>query len=259
MYEKELKVMMEAALKAEEWILSVRAEGFSIEIKSDDSPVTKADKGADELIRKTIHEAFPDFGFLTEESRDDLGRLNKRDVIIVDPLDGTKGFVEGKDDFATLIALCHNHKIVVGVVNIPAQHRMYYAVRGHGAYRILPGKAPERIHVNDKSDGLRVLISRHFHNAKEDEAIKRHKAKFASVESMGAALKFCAIAEGEAELSYRYSGGTKEWDTAAPSIVLEEAGGIMRKPDGTEYRYNREDVYNRDGYLIANREENLLF
>jgi 3'(2'), 5'-bisphosphate nucleotidase len=75
---------------------------------------------------------------------------------------------------------------------------------------------------------------------------------------LGAALKFCAIAEGAADLSYRMSGGTKEWDVAAGDLILSEAGGVMRKPDGTSYAYNRADVYNREGYILANDEKNVL-
>jgi 3'(2'), 5'-bisphosphate nucleotidase len=76
---------------------------------------------------------------------------------------------------------------------------------------------------------------------------------------LGAALKFCAIAEGKAEISYRLSAGTKEWDIAAGTIILQEAGGLIQKPDGTEYSFNRDDVYNRQGYMLANRKENLLW
>jgi 3'(2'), 5'-bisphosphate nucleotidase len=75
---------------------------------------------------------------------------------------------------------------------------------------------------------------------------------------LGAALKFCAIAEGKAEISYRLSQGTKEWDIAAGTIILKEAGGLILKPDGSEYAFNREDVYNREGYMLMNRKENWL-
>lgn len=258
MYEKELEAMIEAALDAEEWIKKVYAEHFSVEIKSDDSPVTEADKGADRLIRKELHEKFPSYGLLTEESKDDLSRREKDFVFIVDPVDGTKDFVSRDDEFCTNIGLAYRGEAVVGVINIPMKNVLYYAIKGQGAYKKEKGKEPVRIHVSDKVDDLTVFVSRNFCNEKELASIENHHDRITKQIALGAALKFCYIAEGKGELSYRKSPNTKEWDIAAGDIILSEAGGIMVKPDGSHYRYNREDVYNREGYILANRKENIL-
>ncbi len=258
MYEKELLAMQKAALDAEGWILSVYQKDFEVEIKSDNSPVTEADKGADKLIRKELHEKFPHYAFLTEESTDDLSRRENDYVFIVDPVDGTKDFVSKDDEFTTNIALAYKGEIVAGVINIPCKNVMYYAIKGEGAYKLEKGKKPLRIHVSSKDDNLTCLVSRSFLNDSERALIEKNKDKITNVVPLGAAMKFCYIAEGLADISFRVSSNTKEWDIAAGDIILSEAGGIMRKPDGSVYTYNRIDVYNREGYTLANKESNLL-
>jgi 3'(2'), 5'-bisphosphate nucleotidase len=256
MYEKELQAMIKAAYDAEKVIKEIYAKPFSVEIKSDNSPVTAADKGADALIRKELSSSFPTYGLLTEESKDDKSRLEKENIFIVDPVDGTKEFVAHNGEFCTNIGLAHNHEVVAGVINVPMIDTIYYAIKGQGAYKMVKGREPVRIHVNNKDTNLTCLISKSFFNEKEDAMIKKHSDKIRLVTSLGAAMKFCAIAEGKAEVSYRMGSSTKEWDIAAGDIILSEAGGYMGKPDGTSYKYNRDDVYNREGYVLANKKEN---
>ncbi len=259
MLERELAAMQKAAKDAEKRIKEVYATSFAVEIKSDNSPVTAADKGADALIRKELHRSFPTYAFLTEESADTPARLNQDFVFIVDPLDGTKEFVARNGEFSTNIALSYRHEIVVGVINIPMQDVMYYAIKGQGAYKFESGQEPVRISVSNRvGDHLRVLASRSFFTAEEKALIDQHRSRFESVVGLGAALKFCAIAEGKAELSYRMGGATKEWDVAAGDLILSEAGGVMLKPDGSRYGYNRVDVYNHEGYILANDKKNIL-
>jgi 3'(2'), 5'-bisphosphate nucleotidase len=259
MFERELRAMQKAARDAETKIKEVYATAFAVEIKSDASPVTAADQGADALIREELHQSFPAYAFLTEESADTPSRLHNDHVFIVDPLDGTKEFVARNGEFTTNIALAYQHKIVVGVINVPLKDVLYYAIKGQGAYKLESGKKPVRIFVSKRiGDHLRVLTSRSFFTDQEKALIDKNKSHFESITPLGAALKFCAIAEGAADLSYRMSGGTKEWDVAAGDLILSEAGGVMRKPDGTSYAYNRADVYNREGYILANDEKNVL-
>jgi len=258
MYEKELKVALEAAAASAELIKKVYATDFDVEIKSDSSPVTEADKGADALIREIIGAAFPRHGFLTEESKDDKKRLKKEFVWIIDPVDGTKDFVSKDDEFTTNIALCRNHEIVLGIINVPMKNLVYYAIKGEGSYR-KDGKGKiSLLRVNDKTDNLTVLASRSFFNLQEKALIEKHSDKIVNIARLGAATKFCAIAEGQAEISYRMSANTKEWDTAAGDLILSEAGGFLLQPDGTPLTYNRDDVYNRNGYLLLNKKENFL-
>ncbi len=259
MYEKELEAAIEAVKLAEVWIKKIYNSDFDVEIKSDDSPVTAADKGADDIMREYLGKKFPEYGFLTEESKDTKERLSKKSIWIIDPVDGTKDFVSRDDEFTTNVALAVDHEVVVGVINIPMLNTIYYGIRGQGAFRMDKDGKVTRIHVSEKLDNLIALKSRSFFNEKEAAWLERHKDKVTEVRSYGAAVKFCRIAEGEADIQMRISSSTKEWDVAAGDIILSEAGGAMIQPDGTHFRYNRDDVYNRNGYILVNRLENLLW
>ena len=258
MWEKELQEAIKASLLVKEKIMEIYNRGFDVEIKEDNSPVTIADKSADKIIREYLHSVFPTHAFLTEESTDNLDRLNNDYVWIVDPVDGTKDFVAKDGEFTTNIALAYKHKLVVGVVIAPALNEMYYASLNNGAFYQKDGENPIRIHVNDKLDDLTILTSVFHFTKDEEDLIKRHSDKIKHVMKKGSSLKPCAIAHGLAELTFRSSPNTKEWDTAACQIVVTEAGGIFVEPNGKEITYNREDVYNRNGYIVANRIENLL-
>ena len=258
MYEKELKAAIRAAQESQVKILEVYAKDFEVEIKSDNSPVTEADKAADAIIRSILAKEFPEHGFLTEESKDTDERFSKRAIWIVDPVDGTKEFVSKNGQFTTNIALCVDHEIVLGVINVPCQNRIFYAVKGQGAY-VLENGIARRIHSSDRVNNLRALRSVSFFNEKEAQFMNRHQERFEGQPTpLGAALKFCAIAEGTYDYFIRMSGGTKEWDVAAGDILVSEAGGILIQPCGKRFEYNRVDVYNRDGYVLANRPENTL-
>lgn len=257
MWEKELKAAIEAGLLAKEKILEIYHQPFDVEIKEDNSPVTLADKTADKIIHDYLAKLFPDYAFLTEESDDNLERLNNDFVWIVDPVDGTKDFVARDGGFTTNIALAYKHEVVVGVVIVPVTGEIYYASKGNGAF-YRKDLLLERIHVNDKTDDLTCLRSVFHFNEDEKNLIEKHFDKIKHVEKFGSSLKPCRIAHGKAEITYRLSAGTKEWDTAASQIIVEEAGGLFVEPDGTPIRYNRKDVYNRKGYVVVNRKENIL-
>ena len=258
MFERELEVALEAVNSVRELILDIYNSGdLGVEIKDDNSPVTKADKAADKKIREILSTAFPLYSLLTEESADDKSRLKNDYVWIVDPIDGTKDFVAKNGEFTVNIGLSYKHKAVLGVVLIPVTGEIYYGVEGKGSYYLLNGKV-SKIHVNDKTEDLTALISRFHSNEQEQAMLKKHADKIKHHVTKGATIKGCVIAKGDAEISYRFSSNTKEWDTCAMQVIVEEAGGHLLKFDGAPIRYNREDVYNRDGYVICNRKENFL-
>jgi 3'(2'), 5'-bisphosphate nucleotidase len=248
---------LEAARLASVEILKIYHSAFTYESKEDTSPVTEADRIADDLIKSYLKERYPDFGFLTEESSDDFTRLHKPYVWLVDPIDGTKDFIAKNDEFTINIALVHNQIVIVGVIMIPATGEFYYAIKGEGSF-YQNGEKVQRIRVNEKTEGLTVLTSRFHVQPHELDMIEKHKAKLTRVETYGSALKACRIAHGLAEISYRLSPGTKEWDTASSDLIVTEAGGYFLKPNKEAYRYNRQDVRNLEGYLIVNRMENFL-
>ena len=257
MWEEQLNTAIEAGIAAIEGILKIYHTDFDVEIKDDNSPVTLADKNADKVIREILHKRFPDYAFLTEETDDDKSRLENDFVWIVDPVDGTKDFVAKDGGFTTNIALAYKHEAVVGVVVVPLTGEVYYAAKGMGAFYQKDG-VTKQIHVNDKLDNLIVYKSVFHSKQNEEEMYKKHADKILRIEKWGSALKPCRIAQGLGELSYRLSDGTKEWDTAASQVIVEQAGGIFLDTNKKRIMYNREDVYNRDGYVICNRIENFL-
>jgi 3'(2'), 5'-bisphosphate nucleotidase len=249
----------QAAILASEEIMRIYQTDFTVEQKEDASPVTLADKKADSIIRQYLKDKYPQFGFLTEESSDDFTRLHKDYVWLVDPIDGTKDFVAKNDEFTINIALVYRQQVIMGLVHIPAKKETYFALKGEGAFFRFENK-DERIFVNDKKDQLTVLTSRFHLQPNEEEVIKKYQqlGKINKVETYGSALKACRIAHGLAEISYRLSPGTKEWDTASSDLIVSEAGGFFIKPNREKYWYNRQDVRNLEGYIIINRMENLL-
>ena len=260
MYERELSIALKAVNSVRELILEIyHSPDFGVEIKEDNSPVTKADKAADIKIREILSTAFPLYSLLTEESSDDKSRLNNDYVWIVDPIDGTKDFVARNGEFTVNIGLSYKHEAVLGVIMVPVSGEIYYATKGQGSFYLKnKDSKPVRIHCNDKTKDVTTLISNFHSNQTEMDMIAKHSDIIKHQKKLGATLKGCAIARGDAEMSYRFSSNTKEWDTCAMQVIVEEAGGYLLKFDGTPIRYNREDVYNKDGYIICNRKENFL-
>ena len=258
MYQNVIEDMISVAKEAMKIILKYYHDGFHVEIKNDNSPVTEADKASDKLIREFLKGKYPDYAFLTEESVDDKSRLKNDYVFIIDPLDGTEDYVHRDGEFTINIALSYKHEIVAGVVAIPVSGVIYYATKNGGAYKLYPDGKLEKIHVSDKVEDLTCLTSVYHANKQEQETIKKYSDRITHVIKKGSSLKACEIAEGKAEISYRLSSGTKEWDTAAFDIIVKEAGGYVLKLDKTPITYDREDVVNRDYYLVVNRLENFL-
>ena len=260
MFERELEAALKAVNSVRELILEIyNSDNLGVEIKEDNSPVTKADKAADKKIREILSGAFPLYAMLTEESVDDKTRLQNDYVWIVDPIDGTKDFVAKNGQFTINIGLSYKHKAVLGVILIPVTGEIYYGVDGLGSFYLKDKDSkPEKIHVNNKTKKLTTLTSNFHHNQTEIEMLKKHSDVITKEIHIGATIKGCWIASGKAEHHYRFSNNTKEWDTCAMQAIVENAGGFILKFDGTPICYNRKDVYNKDGYIICNRKENFL-
>ena len=257
MWEKELEVAKDLAKKAGKVIMDYYHSSFDVEIKDDDSPVTSADIAANKIIVDGLKEKFPTYAILSEEIADDFDRLHNDYVWIIDPLDGTQDFVNHGDGFGVNIALAYKHQLVVGVVYIPVNDELFFASKGNGSFCEHNGEIT-RNHVSDKTTDLTCLISKYHFSSIEKQLIEKYNDRIARYLPYGASIKACLIARGEAELSYRLYSGTKEWDTAAPELILLEAGGLVLKPDGTPMTYNRLDVRNTEGFVLMNRKENFL-
>ncbi|QMU60128.1 MAG: 3'(2'),5'-bisphosphate nucleotidase CysQ [Boseongicola sp.] len=232
------------AIEAGAVIMAVyERDDFNVRAKSDDSPVTEADEAADRLISAGLRAAFPDVTLITEEQAA-THELIAQTFLIVDPLDGTKEFINRRGDFTVNIALVKDGVPVLGVVYAPAKGRMFFtqaqggAVEETGALSIdQMGKlSPISVSTPDNR-ALRIVASKSHRDAATDEYINRY-AVSDSV-SAGSSLKFCLVAAGEADF-YPRLGPTMEWDTAAGDAVLRGAGGeVLDRSTGTALAYGK--------------------
>lgn len=258
LWHRQLEVGLTAAKKAMATILLIYRKGFSVKIKADNSPVTDADLASNKLIKSILNKAFPDYAILSEEDADNPERLNKEWVFIIDPLDGTEDFVHKDNQFCVNIGLVHLHRPVMGIVAIPYTGEIFYAYKDQGAFVVSDtDPTPHKIHVSDRDDDL-IAVTSHFHTTPVEEDIYRTDPKVKGVLKVGSSIKSCLIAGGKADVAIKLGPGTKEWDTCAPQVLVTEAGGFFLTPDWTERLYDKPDVYNHDGYSIANKFSNLL-
>lgn len=259
MWKKELEIAKIAAIKAGKAIMEIYndAEDMQIEYKDGNMPLTAADKASNKIIIEDLKLNFPTYAILSEEEKDNLRRLENDLCFIVDPLDGTKEFIKRNGQFTVNIALAYQHQSVMGVIYVPATEELYYACQGNGAYRQHSDGSVEKIHVSDNVDtpSLRVVLSSSHGCAEMDSLLEKyHLTNFVKV---GSSLKGCMVANGQADIYYRFNP-TMEWDTAAMQCIAEEAGAIFRQMDGSLMTYNREDSLNAKGFYIINHADNLL-
>ncbi|AOX20212.1 3'(2'),5'-bisphosphate nucleotidase CysQ [Kozakia baliensis] len=224
-------------------IRDIRARGFATAIKSDRSPVTEADRAAEEHILAGLRAATPDIPAIGEE---EVAAGQETAVTesywLVDPLDGTREFAAGRDNFTVNIGLIRHAKPVLGAVALPAYYQLYTGLVGVEATRT---DAHGRVVIHatlPPTEGLRVLASRHYAN---DPRLAEWLAgrKVASLGNIGSAAKFVRVAEGEADF-YPRLGPTMEWDTAAPQAVVEAAGGHVLSESGEALRYGKKGWLN---------------
>lgn len=254
---RQLKLAKHLAIRAGAEIMKIYEIDFesSIEIKADNSPLTIADKKSNEVIMSSLKDEFPEISILSEESSEDITRLSNDWVWIIDPLDGTKEFIKKNGQFTVNIALAYKGKPVLGVIYVPVTETLFYASKGKGAYKEEDGKAI-KISVTDKLDNLMSVGSKSHSSEKEQNLLGSHKDIISDIISVGSSLKGTMVAEGKADVYYRF-GYTCEWDTCAMHAIAIEAGGIFKQMDNTEMTYNRKNSLNEKGFYIVNRIENV--
>ncbi len=243
-FDKLVTEMRRLALEAGDAIMRIYdSPDFDVRSKSDSSPVTAADEAADALISAGLRAAFPDVTLITEEQAASHG-LRASTFLIVDPLDGTKEFVQRRGDFTVNIAYVQDGVPLRGVVYAPAKARLFYttadgtAVEEAGPFaKDAPG-ALTPLKVSQPDNGaLMVVASKSHRDQATDDYIARYAVK--DMTSAGSSLKFCLVATGEADL-YPRLGRTMEWDTAAGDAVLRGAGGhVVRFDDHTPLGYGK--------------------
>jgi 3'(2'),5'-bisphosphate nucleotidase len=225
-----LPVLIEAALAAGAEIERIYGEGCAAEEKQDGSPVTIADRNAEAIILERLAAAFPRVPVLAEEEAA-AGRIPELGALFfcVDPLDGTRGFVQRNGEFTVNIGLIEDGAPVAGVIYAPDSRLLYYGARGEGAFRAKDGGAAEPIRPRPRpASGLTAIGSRS--HASHGTAAKAAHLGVAEFVASSSSLKFCLVAEGTADLYPRH-GTTAEWDTAAGQAILEAAGGRVMALD----------------------------
>lgn len=224
-------------------------DDFAVVDKSDNSPLTKADKAANEIIVSALKTNYPEIPIISEENKaipyDE--RKNWNWFWLVDPLDGTKEFIKKNGEFTVNIALIYNGKPVMGVVGIPARNQVYYAVAGKGAFKIDTDNNTINLQVNSpRTDTIALIGSRSHPSPEFDAYLKQMENKYAQVDFVpaGSSLKFCLVAEGKADV-YPRLGPTMEWDTAAGHAVVLEAGARVKVyGEDDDLQYNKENLLN---------------
>ncbi|TYO64587.1 3'(2'),5'-bisphosphate nucleotidase CysQ [Bradyrhizobium hipponense] len=238
------------AVRAGEVVMDARADACRPDFKADGSPVTAADLRADDLIRSCLERNLPDFPIVSEESCSGVFLKTAERFILVDPLDGTKEFIQGRDEFTINIALIQAGSPVAGAVYAPALHQLYMG--GTNAYRLdiranegaLSFSKMRPIEVRQApSKGRRAVVSRSHLDGATKAWVKRHG--ITDLQPSGSSLKFCVVAEGEADV-YPRLAPTMEWDTAAGHAVLLAAGGTVTDLDGRPLRYGKPDYRSTD-------------
>ncbi len=234
-----IPVIRQLALEAGEKIMEVyNGPDFEVKSKGDASPVTEADEAADALISAGLRAAFPDVVLITEEQAASHA-LTAKTFLIVDPLDGTKEFIQRRGDFTVNIAYVQDGAPSRGVVYAPAQQRLFYTLPDGSAVEesLADGSVtPIRVAQPDNA-ALMVVASKSHRDQATNDYIEKYQVR--DSRSAGSSLKFCLVATGEADL-YPRLGRTMEWDTAAGDAVLRGAGGqVVRFDDHTPLAYGK--------------------
>jgi 3'(2'), 5'-bisphosphate nucleotidase len=241
--------VIDAVAAASTAILEVYASALTVEYKADQSPITRADRAAHDILATRLALLAPAIPMLSEEAEAAHAfavRRDWRELWLVDPLDGTREFIGRNGEFTVNVALVRDHVPVLGVVAAPALGLTYYAARGFGAFCSDGESGPRPVHTRAAADPLVVVGSRSHRGDSLDGLLARlgpHELR-----PMGSALKFCLVAEGAADF-YPRLGPTSEWDTAAAQAVLEVAGGAVTTLDGTPLRYNARDSLLNPSFL----------
>lgn len=244
--EQLVDISRQAGLAILEWY-----EGdMGITQKADDSPLTKADLASHELIHAELTRRWPEIPVLSEESADIPWneRKNWQQYWLVDPLDGTKEFINRNGEFTVNIALINNHQSVLGVVHVPVTDISYFGARDTGAFRQHGASAPTPIGIRQPAADPAIIVGSRSH-ANPELASQLNKLGPHELISMGSSLKFCRVAEGLADF-YPRLGPTCEWDTAAAQAVVEAAGGQVVKVDGSPLGYNSKEVYLNPHFFV---------
>jgi 3'(2'), 5'-bisphosphate nucleotidase len=245
-----LPALVDLTRQAGDAILEIYSGHIAVTRKQDDSPLTQADLASHVVIRDRLAELTPATPLLSEESAGIpfATRAGWPEYWLVDPLDGTKEFINRNGEFTVNIALIRGHQAVAGVVHVPVRGQTYFGAQGLGAWRRDGDADAQAITTRRPPADTPVVVGSRSHANPALEQCLAGIGNHAMV-SMGSSLKFCLVAEGSADL-YPRLGPTSEWDTAAAQAVVEAAGGVVVGLEGLPLPYNRKDEYLNPWFLV---------
>ncbi len=249
----DIQKLIKIARKASDAILEVYNDHslFNIvDFKSDDSPLTIADKRSHNIIANELMNLYPEIPIISEEGHQIQyeDRKDWKTFWLVDPLDGTKEFIKKNGEFTVNIALIKNRHPVFGLIHVPVKGSTYWGEENIGAVRVQENGNVIGLKVSDRKNDLVAVRSRSHGSPEEERLYKSHNVT--DYLSVGSSLKFCMVAEGKADIYYRY-GPTMEWDTAAGQAIVEAAGGKVMIDQGSErFSYNKKSMLN-ESFLVT--------
>ncbi|HEX3086837.1 MAG TPA: 3'(2'),5'-bisphosphate nucleotidase CysQ [Pyrinomonadaceae bacterium] len=256
-FTRETQIVIELARAAGAVLLRHYHTPFLVEQKmnalQEMEEVTAADREANEMIVERLSKEFPDDGILAEESTDTERRLEKERVWLIDPMDGTKNFVQRDGDFAVQIGLSVSGQSVVGAVYQPVRDVLYWAEKGVGSWIEDAKELPRQMTVSSQTNPHQmILASSRSHRSPRMERVVNLFGFKNEVRRGSVGVKIGLITEQEADLYLHLSPSTKQWDTCAPEIILHEAGGRLTDLFGQPLRYNGVRIDNRNGIVATN-------
>jgi myo-inositol-1(or 4)-monophosphatase len=242
--DNDLKLAIDASLKAGEIIMQYYCDDYEIKEKGYHNPVTTADNEADSYLKSTLMSARPQYGWLSEETVDSKNRLNKEKVWIVDPLDGTKEFIEGVPQFVVSIALVEKGIPIIGVLHNPVTKETFHAAKGEGAYL---DQDQYRCSIKDSTRDMVILNSRSETRRGLWEPYKIHFKELRPIGSVAYKMGLTAIGKADIFATLRPKN---EWDICAGTCLINEAGGKVINLNGKEITFNNQKTLIEPG-LIA--------
>lgn len=244
-----LEILISISWQAAEKILEFYRSDRSITLKEDGSPLTKADLASNEIILDGLKKLTPDIPIVSEESIEVFQHDHNNNTFwLVDPLDGTKEFINKNGEFTTNIALIQNNIPTMGVICAPALHTLYAGIVKEGAFKEKQNERRTPILTSSPNEEGYIVVGSRSHGNKEEILSYLEGKKLRKVLPVGSSLKFCKIAEGEAHL-YPRLGRTMEWDTAAGHAILLSVGGQIKTLTNRELLYNKNNFENP--YFVA--------
>ena len=257
--QKYIKKLINISKNAGDTIMDIYETEFDVNFKSDQSPLTKADILSNKIICQSLRKITPDIPILSEESSDipynERSKWNQ--YWLVDPLDGTKEFINKNGEFTTNIAFMKNNRPIFGMIYAPVLDEIYWGSIENGSFMLKGNKFKdiEQIKVNNKSRGSLKIVKSRSHPSEDLNNLMKKLDSYELIE-IGSSLKFCLVAKGDADCYPRF-GPTSEWDTAAGEAIVLSAGGRVIDLENQPIKYNKGSSFINPSFIVANNKLSL--